>query len=56
MPSAFRYDANATPPQWIDESDQITVIEKGAQVRFKVKGTRPEATNIFAIATIKEVS
>ena len=53
MPSAIKFDANAAPPQWTNGSDQT--IEKGTQVRLKIKGLRGEISQIFAIATIKEV-
>ncbi|KAF2756707.1 DNA-directed RNA polymerase II 19 kDa polypeptide [Pseudovirgaria hyperparasitica] len=52
IPKEIKYDGNATPAQWTDNGDQV--IEKGTQVRLKVKGTRGEAEKMFAIATIKE--
>ncbi|KAF5324922.1 hypothetical protein D9611_004111 [Ephemerocybe angulata] len=34
--------------------DKLRVIEKGVKVRLKIVGTRVDATEIFAIGTIKE--
>ena len=53
IPSDITYDANATPPQWTDNGDQV--IEKGTNVRIKIKGLRSEVDKMFAIGTIKEV-
>jgi DNA-directed RNA polymerase subunit E'/Rpb7 len=54
IPSEIRYDANATPPHWTDNQDQV--IEKGTNVRIKIKGVRSEVDRQFAIGTMKEVS
>jgi DNA-directed RNA polymerase subunit E'/Rpb7 len=54
IPSDIRYDANATPPHWTDNQDQV--IEKGTNVRIKIKGVRSEVDRQFAIGTMKEVS
>lgn len=53
IPSEIKYDANATPPHWTDNSDQV--IEKGTNVRIKIKGVRSEVDRQFAIGTMKEV-
>lgn len=53
IPSEIKYDANATPPHWTDNADQI--IEKGTNVRIKIKGVRSEVDRQFAIGTMKEV-
>lgn len=47
----MHFDPAANPPCYSGE-DQL--IEKGAKVRVKIVGTRTDATEIFAIATIKE--
>jgi len=47
----FKFDPNSNPPSWASE-DQI--IEKNTHVRLKIVGTRVDATEIFAIGTIKE--
>jgi DNA-directed RNA polymerase II subunit RPB7 len=51
----LEYNGQATPPQWADKAgDQI--LEKGAQVRMKIKGIRTEMGKLYAIGTMKEVS
>ncbi|KAI0030626.1 hypothetical protein K488DRAFT_79534 [Vararia minispora EC-137] len=47
----LRFDHNANPPAFASE-DQT--IEKGTKIRLKIVGTRVDATEIFAIGTIKE--
>jgi len=54
IPSEIKFDGNATPPQFTDNGDQV--IEKGTQIRVKIKGIRGEVGQMYAIATIKEVS
>jgi len=53
IPTDIKFDANATPPQWTDNGDQI--IEKGTNIRIKIKGLRSEVDKMFAIGTMKEV-
>lgn len=53
IPSDIKYDGNATPPQFTDNADQV--IEKGTHIRLKVVGIRGEVSQMFAIATIREV-
>ncbi|KAH9939066.1 RNA polymerase Rpb7 [Epithele typhae] len=47
----LKFDPNSNPPSFASE-DQI--IEKNTRVRLKIVGTRVDATQIFAIGTIKE--
>ncbi|KAJ7777444.1 RNA polymerase Rpb7 [Mycena metata] len=47
----LRFDSNSNPPSFASV-DQI--IEKSTHVRLKIVGTRVDATEIFAIGTIKE--
>jgi DNA-directed RNA polymerase II subunit RPB7 len=54
IPKEIKFDANATPPQWTDDGDQV--IEKGTNVRIKIKGLRSEVDKMYAIGTMKEVS
>jgi DNA-directed RNA polymerase subunit E'/Rpb7 len=54
IPSEIRFDANATPPQWTDNGDQV--IEKGTNIRIKIKGLRAELDRMYAIGTMKEVT
>jgi DNA-directed RNA polymerase II subunit RPB7 len=53
IPTDIKFDANATPQQWTDNGDQI--IEKGTNIRIKIKGLRSEVDKMFAIGTMKEV-
>jgi hypothetical protein len=53
IPPYIKFDSKASPPQWTDNGDQV--IEKGTHVRVKIKGTRNEMGQLFAIATINEV-
>ncbi|KAH8885162.1 hypothetical protein GQ53DRAFT_751455 [Thozetella sp. PMI_491] len=50
MPDEIKYDANASPPQFTNNTD-IT-IEPGTHVRVKIMGTRTEIGEIWAIGSI----
>ncbi|KAI9759148.1 MAG: DNA-directed RNA polymerase II subunit [Chaenotheca gracillima] len=52
IPSDVKFDANATPPQYSNNEDQL--IEKGTQVRIKLIGTRADVGSIYAVGSIKE--
>lgn len=52
IPSDIKFDANATPPQWTDNADQV--IQTDTQVRIKIKGLRTEVDKMFAVGTMKE--
>lgn len=52
IPNDIKFDANASPPQWTNHTDQT--IERGTHVRVRIKGTRGEMGKMYAIATIKE--
>ncbi|KAF2750597.1 DNA-directed RNA polymerase II 19 kDa polypeptide [Sporormia fimetaria CBS 119925] len=52
IPSSITFDPNATPQHWTDNGDQT--IEKGTNVRIKIKGLRHEVDQMFAICTMKE--
>lgn len=54
IPSDIHFDANATPPQWTDNGEQV--IEKGTNIRIKIKGLRSEVDKMYAVGTMKEVS
>ncbi|KAG8936411.1 DNA-directed RNA polymerase II subunit [Tulasnella sp. 418] len=47
----MKFDPNSNPPSYASQ-DQI--IERDTHVRLKIVGTRVDATEIFAIGTIKE--
>lgn len=53
IPSDITFDANATPPQWTDNGEQV--IEKGTNIRIKIKGLRSEVDKMYAVGTMKEV-
>ena len=52
------FDSNANPPAYLaagqDFGDAGAKIEKGETVRLRIVGTRVDATEIFAIGTLKE--
>ena len=54
IPKDITFDANATPPQWTDNGEQV--VEKGTNIRIKIKGLRSEVDKMFAVGTMKEVS
>ncbi|KAM0750223.1 hypothetical protein T439DRAFT_339777 [Meredithblackwellia eburnea MCA 4105] len=53
IPAEYTFDPNANPPCFASPEDTLT-IEKGTKIRLKIVGTRVDATEIFAIGTIKE--
>jgi DNA-directed RNA polymerase II subunit RPB7 len=53
IPSDIKFEGNAAPPQWTDGADQV--IEKGTNIRIKIKGIRSEVDKMFAVGTMKEV-
>ncbi|KAI9144738.1 RNA polymerase Rpb7 [Paraphysoderma sedebokerense] len=53
IPDSYKFDANSNPPSYIDVSYDQKLC-KGSHVRIKIVGTRIDATQIFAIGTIKE--
>ena len=53
IPAEIKFDANATPPQWTDDGEQI--IERGTNIRIKIKGLRSEVDKMYAVGTMKEV-
>jgi hypothetical protein len=54
IPSEISFDANATPPQWTDNGEQV--IEKGTNIRIKIKGLRSDIDKMYAVGTMKEVN
>ncbi|BFZ54274.1 DNA-directed RNA polymerase II subunit [Savitreella phatthalungensis] len=51
MPAELKFDPASNPPNW--SGDDMTV-DKGSRVRLRLVGTRVDATEIFAIGTMKE--
>ncbi|KZP04861.1 hypothetical protein FIBSPDRAFT_1054412 [Athelia psychrophila] len=47
----MKFDPNSNPPSFASDEQ---IIEKNTRVRLKIVGTRVDATEIFAIGTIKE--
>ncbi|KAE9410677.1 hypothetical protein BT96DRAFT_961464 [Gymnopus androsaceus JB14] len=47
----MKFDPNSNPPSFASEEQ---IIEKNTRIRLKIVGTRVDATEIFAIGTIKE--
>ncbi|KAJ3250964.1 hypothetical protein HDU77_006237 [Chytriomyces hyalinus] len=56
IPEYLRFDPNANPPAYAGENQdmQLLTIEKGVALKIRILGTRVDATEIFAIGTIKE--
>lgn len=52
MPSDFKFDGNATPPNFSDSGGYK--IEKGSRVRLKIMGVRAEIGSMYGVGTIKE--
>lgn len=52
IPSEIKFDPNATPPQFTNNED--SVIEKGSDIRIKLKGIRSDVGTMHAVGTIKE--
>ncbi|KAM0792234.1 hypothetical protein ACM66B_004929 [Microbotryomycetes sp. NB124-2] len=53
IPNEFKFDPNSNPPSFTSPTENLT-IQKGSHIRLKIVGTRVDATEIFAIGTIKE--
>ncbi|KAJ2721631.1 DNA-directed RNA polymerase II subunit [Coemansia sp. Benny D115] len=51
IPADMEYDQHSNPPSF--HNDEVK-IETGTLVRVKISGTRIDATEIYAIGTIKE--
>lgn len=52
IPSAFRYTVEGSTPSFADNEGQI--VERGSQVRLRIKGIRGELGQMFAIGSIRE--
>ncbi|KAL7751890.1 DNA-directed RNA polymerase II subunit [Sorochytrium milnesiophthora] len=53
MPDHYTFEPNGNPPCYMDTQYEQK-IEKGSRVRLKIVGTRIDATQIYAIGSIKE--
>lgn len=52
IPPQLTYNVEGSTPAFTDNSEQL--IEKGAQVRLRIKGIRGEIGAMFAIGSIRE--
>jgi DNA-directed RNA polymerase II subunit RPB7 len=52
IPPALKYSAEGSTPAFTDHAEQI--VERGAQVRLRIKGIRGEIGSMYAIGTIYE--
>ncbi|GIZ40552.1 hypothetical protein CKM354_000388600 [Cercospora kikuchii] len=52
IPPALKYSVEGSTPSFTDNSDQT--IERGAQVRLRIKGIRGEMGSMYAIGSIRE--
>jgi DNA-directed RNA polymerase II subunit RPB7 len=53
IPGEFRFEPNSVPPCYLSE-EQNAKIAPGDMVRLRIVGTRIDATEMFAIGTIKD--
>lgn len=57
MPTNMKYDGNATPPSFVEHTDQGPVeVTPMSQVRVRLSGIRAEVGQMWAVATINDVS
>lgn len=49
---AFKYTVEGSTPSFADNEGQV--VERGSQVRLRIKGIRGELGQMFAIGSIKE--
>lgn len=54
IPSDFVFDVNVAAPCYVSEEGMGQRIGKDDLVRLRIIGTRVDATEIFAIGSIKE--
>lgn len=57
MPPKMKYDGNATPPAFVEHQDIGPIsIASSTLVRVRIRGIRAEKGQMYAIATINDVS
>lgn len=54
IPPDMKFDAQASPPQWTNNEDQV--VEKGVNVRIRIRAVKVQIDKLTAIGTINEVS
>lgn len=52
IPNSLKYSVEGSTPSYTDNEEQT--IERGTQVRLRIKGIRGEMGNMFAIGSIRE--
>ena len=52
IPAQLKYTVEGSTPSFTDNVDQT--IERGTQVRLRIKGMRSEMGQMYAIGSIKE--
>ena len=52
MPTSMKYNAESSAPNFSDAEGMT--LERGSQVRLRIKGIRGELNQMFAIGSIKE--
>lgn len=52
IPSTLKYTVEGATPSFTDGVDQT--VERGSQVRLRIKGIRGEMGQMFAIGSIRE--
>ncbi len=53
IPTSMKYNAEGSAPSFT-ESDGGMTVERGSQVRLRIKGIRGELGQMFAIGSIRE--
>lgn len=52
IPASLKYSVEGSTPQFTDNVDQS--VERGTQVRLRIKGIRGEMGSMYAIGSIRE--
>lgn len=52
IPTSLKYSVEGSTPQFTDNVDQS--VERGTQVRLRIKGIRGEMGSMYAIGSIRE--
>lgn len=52
IPPSFKYTVDGSTPSFADNEGQV--VERGVQVRLRIKGIRGELGQMFAIGSIRE--
>lgn len=52
IPKHLKYTAEGSTPAWTNHAEET--VERGCQVRLRIKGIRGEIGSMYAIGTIAE--